>query len=512
MSATNIDRRRFLRFSALAAGVLGTGALTGCASRASSTTAGTGTDRLRIGIADATKSTALDPRAIGYGASLMVLHHVYDSLMFIDGGKYAYGLAESVTPNADATKWTIKIRPDAKFHSGRPVTAADVAFSLQTIGAPKSTRSSVYADVDGANIKALDKTTLEVPLKRPRGDFREAILVIFSVVFPEGTTDFTKVDGSGPYTLDTNDGKNVVLLANKDYWGAKPQLTRLDITRMADAPARLNALKAGEIDYAVGISATGAQAERANRGIELKRGGAANSNGLSFSMNVNLKPFDDPRVRRAVRLAVDRRALVDNSLLGLATPGNDVIGLGLPGYADLPERTQDLDGARELFRQAGVSELTLRIAELVPGLVGAAQLFGQQLGQAGVKLNLEQVPADTYYADLTALAKTPFQGFYYLNRPAAVHLAAVTNAKAPFNVTGQGPDHQNRLTEAQSTVDDTARAAKFADVQRRFHDEGGDVLWGFQEQIDAARPGVRDVQVRDSLPLFMKASAAGRQP
>ncbi|SDD62306.1 ABC transporter substrate-binding protein [Actinokineospora iranica] len=506
MSPTTIDRRRFLQLSALAAAVTGGGALTGCASRASGSGAG-GTSTLRIGIADATKSTALDPRAIGYGASLMVLHHVYDSLMFIDNGKYALGLAESVTPNADATRWTIRIRPGVKFHSGRPVTAADVAYSLRTIGAPKSTRSSVYADVDGANIKVVDTNTVEVPLKRPRGDFREAILVIFSVVFPEGTTDFTKADGSGPYRLETNDGKNVVLLGNKDYWGQRPPLSRLDIVRMADAPARLNALKAGEIDYAVGISATGAQAERANSTLELRRGGAANSNGLSFSMNQRLKPFDDPRVRKAVRLAVDRAALVNNSLLGLGTPANDVIGLGLPGYADLPERTQDLDQARKLLGEAGISELTLRIAELVPGMVGAAQLFAQQLGQAGVKLNLQQVPADTYYADLKSLATVPFQGFYYLNRPAAVHLAAVTNSKAPFNVTGAGEDHHRRLTAAQQTVDDDKRAEQFAAIQRQFHAEGGDVVWGFQEQIDASRPGVRDVAMRDSLPLFMRASA-----
>ncbi|MEU9703571.1 ABC transporter substrate-binding protein [Streptomyces sp. NPDC047981] len=458
---------------------------------------------LRVAAADATNTTGLDPRSVSAGASSIVAAHVFDPLVALEGSAYKLKLAESVEPNADATRWTIKLREGVNFHNGKKVRAADVAYSMKTLAAPPSNRASVYADVDTATIKVVDERTLEVPLKRARGDFKEAVLAVFSVIFPEGTKDFSKPVGSGPYKFDKSDARIVRLSANTTYWGGAPSIRSLEINRIAEPAARLAALKDGQIDYAVGISATGAQAEKGNAEIKIQRGGIANSNALSFSMNQKLKPFDDPRVRKAVRLAADRPALVSQSLMGFGAPGEDVVGKDLPGYAaGLTERRRNVEEARKLFREAKVDKLTLRAADVVPGMLTAAKLFAQQLEEAGVKLTVQEVPVDSYYADLKGLSSHPFQVFYYVNRPAALHLAATTNERAVFNVTGAGPEHWRKLAAAQVSVDDTARAKAFEALQKDFHDNGGDLVWGFQEQLDATRPGVEGVTLSQSTQLF----------
>ncbi|PJN25704.1 ABC transporter substrate-binding protein [Kitasatospora sp. CB02891] len=511
-TSNSLGRRGVLQLGAVTGVALsGLAALTGCGAEDSAKSAagkGISTDRLRVGAADASGSVSIDPRTAGFGASYVILYHLYDSLMYLKGGAYELGLAESVEANRDATEWTIRIRKRATFHDGRPVTAQDVAYSLRTLAVPPSKRATVYADVDVDRIKVLDATTLTVPMRRPRGDFRESVLVVFSPVFPEGTTDFSKGIGSGPYRLAAQDGKNVRMTAYEGYWGGRPAFGTLELVSIADAATRMSALKSGQIDYAMGITATAAKAERDNRAIELHRGGVANSNALSFAMNERIAPFDDPRVRRAVRLAADRGALAANMLDGMGVTGDDVVGKGLPGYAGLAERRRDVAEAKRLFAEAGVSKLTLHAADTVAGFTGAARLLGQQLDEAGVKLTVDVVPADTYYADLKGLSSIPFQTFYYTNRPAAVHLSALTNRDAFFNVTGLADEHWKRLDEAQATVDDKAREQRFVEIQRDLYEHGGDLLWGFQEVVDASVAGVRDVVFSQSIPVFTWAKAS----
>ncbi|MER7168816.1 ABC transporter substrate-binding protein [Micromonospora sp. NPDC000207] len=490
------------------AAVVGAPLLAGCGDDAEpaggpSGGGGASVPSLKIGAPHAvTDSEAGNPLATSIGATLIVMRHVYDSLMVLDNGEYKYQLAESVEPNADATEWTIKLRSGVTFHDGRPLRAADVVHSLRALGTKPSNRASVYALVDLPKITAVDDLTVRVPLLAPRGDFKEAVLVVFSPIFPEGLTDFTKPIGSGPYTLAERSGTTTRLVANEQYWGGRPTVDELHVVGILDAGARLSALKAGQVDYAIGISATGARTEAANSELVVHRGGPANANALSFAMNQKLKPFDDPRVRQAVRLAADRQALVDNALLGYGTTADDVVGMKLPGYADLPPRARDLDQARRLFAEAGVTALTLRTGEIVPGMLNASRLLAQQLKEAGVELTLEELSPDAYYADLMTLATHPFQAFYYSNRPAAVHLSAVTHAKAPFNVTGTSEAYQGKLAAAQATPDDKAREAAFRALQEEFYAEGGDLLWGFQEQLDAGRKGIEGVRMVQSVQLF----------
>lgn len=499
-------RRRILAGgAAVAAGLLVQPALSACGA-----SGGAADAHLRVGAAAPAGGITFDPRMPSPGAGALILAHLYDPLVRLRGGSYEMRLASAAEPNADATVWTVTLRTGATFHDGRPVRAADAAYSLRLLYDPKSSAlaGGLAAYVDTAGIRALDARTVRIPLTRARGDFVGAFLGALSTVFPEGTTDFAaRPTGSGPFRWTASASQAVRLTANADYWDGPVRLAGLEISRLTDPAARVNAVVAGQLDYAVGISAAAARAHAHTAGVTIHRGGAATSNALLLAMNASLPPFDRPEVRQAVRLAADRTQLVRNVLLGQGQVGNDLVGLGLPGYADgLPQRAHDPDQARSLLTRAGVTSVTLQVAELVPGLAESAQVFVQQARQCGLDVRLRTVSADTYFADPAALRRTAFQTFYVINRPAAVHIALMDAKNAPFNFTGAPASFYTALDAALATVDDARRAQRFQEIQQDFHDHGGDLVWGFAEQTDASRSGLAGVAWSQGTPLFHRVT------
>ena len=402
--------------------------------------------------------SAIDPRDIRSGLAYHSMAAAFDFLALQGPNGIEPGVAESMTPNEDATAWTIKLRPGVRFHDGTPLTAQDVAFSIGFLGDWETSPyfAGQWADVDYANMVAIDDLTLELPLLRPRADFLDASLALYAPIVPEGITDLALPNGSGPFRVVSNDGADgVELIRNDDWWGEPAALDRVITIPITDPNARINALKSGEIDFARGLTPTIALAEQDNEDIVVERstlGGTA----LCFAMNTSIPPFNDARLREAMRLAIDRQALLGGVLLGQGELGNDLVGLGLAGYHDaLPQRSRDLARAAELFTAAGVSELDIVASEVVPGLVSSAELLVSQLAEAGVTLTIEEVPADAFFSDFARVLSTPLQTMYFVNRPAAVHLPTFVGSAAVFNVTAFAtPEFDAALNESQSTVDD----------------------------------------------------------
>ncbi len=505
-------RRRAVLTGALAAGlagVAGCGAESGAGPATSSSPRRGG--RLRL-VALGSPTGGLNPLTATDGASFIAMFQIYDQLVRLEGDRVVLSLAESVEPNADASVWTIRIREGVRFHDGRAVTASDVAYSLRMFGDPKRspTFGPMYADMDLANLKVRDARTVEVPLTRARGDLVESMLAQMSLVFPDGTSDqdWAKGVGSGPFRLvSAAAGGGVTLARNGEYWDGPPLLDEATIAVVADPAARLNAVRGGQADYAVDVTPAGARSVANSRDVRIRRGGPGNSLGRSFEMNVQTDPFRDAEVRRALRLLVDRQQLVDNVLLGQGQVGNDVYGLGLPGYnTALPQRARDVDQAKALLAKAGVTRLTIRAADLVAGTVDAARLLAEQAREAGLAITVEQAPADTYFDDYAGVLSTPFQAFYFINRPAATMISSFTGSGASFNITGvRGGDFDRQLAAARATVDEAARRQRFDELQRYLWDSGGDIVWGYAEQLDAVRPGVDGVRLSQSVPLLASA-------
>ena len=171
--------------------------------------------------------------------------------------------------------------------------------------------------------------------------------------------DATTQIGTGPYTLKEFEvGKQSVHVRNEFYWDAgKPSFDEVHIIDFADADAMINALLADQIDIANDIPSASVETVNGTDGYKV-----LNSEGggwLTISMAVDQEPFTDVRIRQAMRLIVDRDAMVEQVLAGYGRVANDLYGPLDAAYIgdELPQRTQDLDAAKALLAEAGASDL-----------------------------------------------------------------------------------------------------------------------------------------------------------
>ncbi len=437
-------------------------------------------------------------------------YHVYDSLAWLAGSEVRLGVAESIEPNEDGSEWTIVLK-EAIFHDGTPLTSADVAYTLRTVADPEQapTLAGGFSVMDVANIATPDDRTVVVPLTTPRGDFLDAELAIWSIVVPDGSLGGEGAIGTGPFKLDAFEaGSSTRMVRNDDYWDTPALLDELEIVVINDPTARLNALKGGEAEFAWEITPAAAKAEEGNEDIVINRGGAPNSRALGFAANTLVPPFDNPDAVRALKLAVDRQAFVNTVLLGFGEIGNDLVGKGLPGYADgIPQTERNVEEAAALFASAGITELTMLTGEVTAGAVAASELLVQQLAEAGVTLTLDELPADQYYADFGRLFSTPLQTAWFINRPADVHLTSFTGSNSGFNITGlAGEEYDGLLASAQTAVDRDERLGFVQQAQQYAFDNDGLVVWGYQEDLNASVPGLNGITYTQSVPRFHSAS------
>ena len=457
----------------------------------------------------------LNPLLTNGIADYTAVFHLYDTLVRLTDDGVELALAESIEPNDDATEWTIRVRDDAVFHDGEPVTADDVVASFALMADPEQSPNyaGFFADIDIDASRTEDDRTAVIALHRPRGDFVDTVLTFASFVFRAGHTDWRDPIGSGPYRLESYEpGGTTVLIAHDDHWEGRPTVERLEITTLDDPAARLNGVRSDQLDVALRIDPVGAAAldedSGNDSGVEIIAGGTAFANAMTIVLNTQVPPFDSLEVRRAIAQAIDREVLVDTVLLGYGAVGNDLVGAGLPGYADDIDQIQrDLDAARDVFADTGVTDMALVVGDVTPGIVAAGELIAGQLADAGVTVTLDRRDPATYYADFGEFLSRPAQGIYWVNRPAPAFLGNFTGSNAFFNPSGFGtPEYDELLATAQAETDPGRRSELFAEAQRMFHVESGNIVWGFQETLDAAAPGVEGIRVVQSIPLYSQVT------
>lgn len=257
--------------------------------------------------------------------------------------------------------------------------------------------------------------------------------------------------------------------------------------------ARLNALLSGQTDVMAQVPFTQAKSQLVGD-VRLIRSPGVTAQAIY--MATDKPPFDDVRVRRALRLIVDRRQLVDVALFGFGTVGNDLYGKGLEYYDDsLPQRTRDLAKAKTLLAEAGHgSGLTLKLqtSTVAPGIVEAATLFQQQAKDAGVDVAISQVDPTSYFDPTRDYLKMPFaqtlwQGMTTLGD---VYNASVVS-KAPYGETHWSDRRTDELVATAVAAPDAAAArSAWAAVQRhlgvylRAEVGGGLLIGGTEPECD----------------------------
>ena len=411
-------------------------------------------------------------------------------------------LAESAEPNATATRWTIRLRPGVHFHDGKPLTADDLMWSIRTWLDPKQNIQSSITDlvVDLPNTRKIDPLTVEIATKRPIADFAGVFASYYYSVLPNGGTVAKlkkKPNGTGPFKyVSFTPGSRSVMAANPHYWvPGRPYIDTLIIdSSFTDENARLNALLSGALDIDLALP----YALASQAGSEFKLLNSRGPGFDAFPMRVDVAPYNDVRVRQALRLLMNRPQFITDVFDGKGTVGNDMPCTGAPYFdTKLPQRTADIEQAKSLLKSAGRSDLTvtLNVGAVQDGFIQAATLFKQAALSAGVKVNVNTLSPSVYY-DTTGAGhwlSYPFSvtgWIEYTSSLAAFYLATL-NKHAPFNETHWGTAATDALLfDAVGEVNPASAAAKWDAVQKLQYNKGGYLLWGNTNYIDGLRPNV----------------------
>ncbi|NEA97832.1 ABC transporter substrate-binding protein [Streptomyces sp. SID13726] len=496
---SGLRRRGFLAATSGAAAL----ALVGCGGtdddRAS---AGDGTPkrggRLRAAFAGGGASETLDPHLANLFADVARAKALYDKLADYGADLSARPrLAAEWEPNRTLDRWQVTLR-EAVFHDGSPVTAADVLHSYRRITDPdQAFRAKASLDpIDLDASRATGQRTVEFVLKRPTAEFPNVLAAFGAYIVPEGAKDFDRNPiGSGPFRLVSfAPGRSAVFRRFDDHWDGAPHLDELELLVANEESARVNALLGGQIEYAHELGPTTARAHEGKGQIEIVR--LRGSAMQAFCMKTDRAPFDDKRVREAFFLIADRQELVDGALSGAGVVGNDLFGKGYEYYADsLPQRTQDLDRARALLKQAGAENLrvTLDTSAVAAGFTEAAGIFRDQAAEAGVTIDVKMGSKDSYWSDI--LDNGTLCCYRSGAMPIEAHFSQRLLTDSTTNATKwRHKDFDALYQQAQSTRDKTERAAVYERMQRRLYAEGGFVVWGFADWIIGTSRDVRGVE------------------
>jgi peptide/nickel transport system substrate-binding protein len=307
--------------------------------------------------------------------------------------------------------------------------------------------------------------------------------------------------GTGAFAYDSfTPGKTSTFKKFSDYWGDPAFVDQLIIQDFSDDQAKVNALLAGQVQTIDNVPYNLIDSVKGQGGQAL----VAESGGwVPFTMRVDVAPFNDVKVRQAMRLIVDRQQMIDQALSGYGTLGNDLYGVFDPAYIgdQLPQREQDIEQAKSLLKSAGKEGLQVElftgddIGSVAPA---TASLFVQQAKQAGVDVKLTK--------------KTPFYGDDYLSYPFAQDFwntrlyipqaAACAMPGAPYNETHwNDPKFIDLVNSAAREVDETKRNSLLADAQKMEYDQGGYIIWGYRKQVDGYGQKVQGLKPSKYLPL-----------
>jgi peptide/nickel transport system substrate-binding protein len=477
---------RFLAASAVVAALVGgTAACGGSSDKAGPTgkEAG-GTAAPRNGgvltIAMPTESRGLDPFVGAEGFSDATrLQSLYDVLFWVDpgSGEVRPQIGESLTPDAESRVWTLKLRGGVKFSDGTPYDAAAVKFTWDEHVNParRSTRAAMLA---GTSTEVVDPLTLRVTLAAPNAVFDRVVAanlshIVSPTAFRADPDNFgSKPVGAGPFVFkEWLRGDHQTFTRNPNYWQAgKPYLDELTFKTIADSRQVQNTVATGQADMSVSSNGQ-AEAQMRKRGLNVSAMPQYGAEMIVF--NQAKPPFDDPRARRAVALALDM-AMVDKfAFEGEGHPANGLF----PDKAALTDPSATLPSnnraeAQKLFEELAAEGKKVDFAYLLPQNASSRRTseYIQSVLQQfpGVTMRLDSLEVPAYMAKM--YVQRDYQAgmtTWYLADPEP-GLYKNLHSKSPNNYLNYNSPETDRLIDASRTARTTEeRRAAYAALNRQ---------------------------------------------
>jgi peptide/nickel transport system substrate-binding protein len=447
----------------------------------------------------------LDPHIATAFATFAVIDQIYDDLVELNSDlQLEPALAKSWEVSDDGLTYTFELRPDAKFHNGRELTAEDVVYSFERImaeetGSPFASRFSQVesAEATGEHTVVFHMNSQFAPFL---SNLTDLAIVPKEVVEEHGNLQRVAV-GTGPFMLqEWIPDTSILLKANPDYYReGQPGVEALKYHIVPEATARAAGLRSGTYDLLPDVDAITAQTLQRASNVEMLQ-----SDDLAYALlglNVERAPLDDARVRRAINMAIDRDEVIQAVYFGDAVPAGP-LSPALKDWALPVEEFScygaDAEAARELLAEAGRAdgfEMEILTFSRIKAVTDMAQVLQAQLAEAGIDAPINIEEFGTFVQDWK---NSNFDSFAsrnggtvdpdgYLYR--TFHSTGSTNV---FNYNN--PKVDALLERGQVTVDQAERKEIYDELQRILACEGPIVHVVYGTLFSAMRDNVDGFQ------------------
>lgn len=388
----------------------------------------------RIGLANGATTDTLDPAAEVTSHEVQMEYNIRNSLVEIGSdNRLTAELAESWEASKGASQWVFKLRTGVEFHNGKTFDSGDVLATINHHRSPSSTSPAKSFLQPLQDMKADGPNTVIFTLSGGDADFPYILSDYHMGIMPSdsaGNALWKDGIGTGGYKVDSFDpGVRSFHSRFSNYWKeGHANFDAVEIKVVADVGARTAGLTSGQLDAIdeVELQTLNLLAQNSNVAIDEVTSGAH----VTMPMLMDVAPFNNNDVRMALKLAINRQALVDTILSGHGTVGNDQpIASVIPYYANLPQRTYDPDQAKFHLKKAGLETLKVSLSAAdtaFPGAVDAATLFREHAAKAGIEIDVVHEPDDGYWSNVWR--KKPFVVAAWGARPTPGIMFALTYA------------------------------------------------------------------------------------
>jgi peptide/nickel transport system substrate-binding protein len=444
--------------------------------------------KIRVAVGAGSTADTLDPAKGGSIADYVRHFMFYNCLTVIDTKLTPQmELAESISTK-DGVLWNIKLRKDVRFHDGKPLTSADVVYSLLRHKNPATASKAKAVADEFAEVKATGPNEVQIKLDSANVDLPALLGTSHFSIIKDGTTDFTTANGTGPYKCkEFKPGLRSISVRNENYWKpGKPYLDEIEYFSIPDEAARVNALLSGDVQLINGINPRSAPTVTASSNCTLFE----SKTGIitDLIMRDNLGPVKNPDFVLAMKHMLDREQIRKVAMRGYGTIGNDQPVQSSSRFynADLPQRTMDLDKAKYHLQKSGMAGMTLPIvaSTAANGSVDMAQIMQLTAQKIGLNLDIKRMPPDGYWSNHWAKHPLTFGG---VNPRPTVDLmfSLFYKSDAPMNVSGwKNEKFDQLLLAARGETNDAKRKQMYADMQVLVHEQCGDGIPMFIHSLD----------------------------
>jgi len=450
---------------------------------------------LTIGVRAGPES--IDPHFTATGTHAEALKHVFDTLTWSgDGLEIEPRLAESWKA-VDATTWEFKLRKGVKFHDGSDFTAEDVKFSIERIPLVTGPNPlTIYVRRVQAT-EIVDPHTIRIKTDGPAPNLPNDFIRLF-IVSKKAATGLTKdtsneafnsgkaAIGTGPYKFVSWTPKEQLVLDRFDgFWGPKEPWARHVRKEIPNDAARVAQLKAGQVDLIVRVPASDVPTLKQDSKLTVVTIDTVYVFNMELDMRdkspqvtakdgspIDKNPMQDPRVREAIDLAIDRNALAEIAMEGLGKPQNQLVTPSIFGYSKkLAARKYDSAAAKKLLAEAGYpngfkTQFSFT-SDRLPGDRQVGTSIAQMLAAIGIDAQANAQPAAVFFPARTrGDFSMSMSGWGTLTGEAHYTLSSIAHSNdkekkfGAFNVTGyKNPVMDKLIQDAAVEMDEAKRRA-----------------------------------------------------